>query len=557
MPMPTKLPQTRRPVPLLLLLFPLLALCTVPISFLLPGDALTDYRYAAASSGPPSGLRQLHWQENTDGQSLTRPDGTDMILLEGTLESGEALLLPSFFGSVAADGVEAQTRFSGNVYFLWTQSGSFSLRVYMPFLRTLHPRVLDQSQLQQLTWLSRIIMALGVLFLTVCLFPGPGRAASLMTGIYLLLSGYCLLTEKHLPGWMFTAKLLYFSLCPLAVLLAFKRRYRIAGDKTDLLVSFTMVYGICLIYYHFDVFTHWLLILGTCLQLADLCMALYLARQNRFAYPPSAYCALAMTLAAFVEFWVSLALGVSGTGLLMASLLALAISIPLMRLPPPSPKRVSVQLSRSACRTLHFTDFEGALKKLGFDSRLIERIDHKCNTSSHHMQHVAEYTRAICVAMGFSAEKTEQISRAALLHDIGKLEIPDATLFDPGKLTDEAFNMIRSHNQLGHDLLQTWDTDFFRLAAEVALQHHERMDGTGYLKLKGEEISLPARIVAVADVFDALTAPRVYKQPWDFETAFSHIIENRGIHFDSKVVDDFIKCKSTIRQIYDSFNSKT
>lgn len=552
--MPTKFQQTRRSFPLMFLYLPVLALCLILAVSLLPGETLTSYRYAFASSSPPGSLRQLTWQEHTEGHSLTRPADADMLLLEGTLEPGKMLLIPCLFGSVTAAEEKAQTNFAGNSCWCLVQSGRFSLRVHMPFRRTLHLRVLDQGQLQQLKGLAWISMGLGVLLLIACLFPGAARPAMLITGIYLLLSSRFLFSTGAFPGWVFTAKLLYFSSCPLAALLAFKHRYRIGNDRTDLLVSFTMAYGICLIYYHFDEFTRWLMIFGTCLQLAILGMALHFGRQNRRAYAPVAYGALVTALTASLGLWLSMTLGLSGNGWLMAWLLTMAVALFLQYLPPPAPKRPSAQIPRAAGRNLYFTDFEGTLKKLGFDEKTIDRIDRKCNTSNRHMQHVAEYTRAICIAMGFSAEKTQQISCAALLHDIGKLEIPDAILFEPGKLTNEAFARLQSHNRLGHDLLQTRDTEFFRLAAQIALQHHERIDGTGYLKLRGEEISLPARIVAVADVFDALTAPRVYKQPWDFETAFSHIIENRGIHFDSKVVDDFLKCKSTIRQIYDSFH---
>lgn len=550
--MPTKFPQTRR-IPPALLFLPILALCLRFVCFLLPGEALADYHYAAAAGSPPGSRRELHWQENTTGQSLTLPDGSDLFLLEGTLAPGHALLIPSFFGTVTPQDANPQTIFSGSLYFLLTESGGFSLRVHMPFLRTLQPRVLDQGQVQQLGRLSQALMVLGLALLIACLFPGPGRPALLMTGIYLLLSGHTPPTGEPFPGWVFTAKLLYFSLCPLSALLSFRHRYRIGGNVTDTLISFTMAYGVCLVFYHFNEFNRCLLIFGTGLQAANLAVAMYLAGQNRRAYAPAAYGALTVTLTAFLGLWLSMALGRSGSGWLMAAVLTLTAAVFLLRLPAPSKKHAASPVTRSASRSLHFADFEGRLKKLGFDSGTIARINHKCNTSSHHMQHVAEYTRAICIAMGFSASQTDQISCAALLHDIGKLEIPDAILFDPGRLTDEAFARLRSHNQLGHDILLARDTAFFRMAAEVALHHHERMDGTGYGKRKGEEIPLPARIVAVADVFDALTAPRVYKQPWDFETAFSYIIENRDIHFDGKVVDDFIKCKPAIRQIYDSF----
>lgn len=206
---------------------------------------------------------------------------------------------------------------------------------------------------------------------------------------------------------------------------------------------------------------------------------------------------------------------------------------------------------------LHFDDFFGVMAGLGFEEALIHRIDRKCNTANGHMQHVAEYTRVICSIMGYDPEQTHRISCAALLHDIGKLEIPESILFDPGRLNEEAFAQIRFHSPLGSQILSQWDGPVFQLAAEVALQHHERIDGSGYLGLRGEEISLPAKIVAVADVFDALTAERPYKQSWDFDTAFSYIQKNRDIHFDAKVVENFVRNKAAIHQVYHAIHTGT
>lgn len=539
----------------MLLFVPVLLLSLTFTRLLLPGEALSNYRFTATESRPPGSSRQLVWKENTTGHSLTLPRNADIFLLEGTLAPGQTLLIPSFFGTVTASDVQAETSFSGNACFLLTQQGSFSLQVHLPFRQNLHPRILNSEQLLWMTRLMRSICIPGLAALVLCLFPGPGRGTSLIIGLYLLLSSVS--PEAVHPARMFTAKLLLLSLCPATALIAFKRRYCIDSNQTDILLSFTMSYGVCLIYYHFDIFNRSLLLFGASLQIAGLLLLVYLARQHHSVYAPAACASLVTALTAFAGLWMSLALGISGCGWLMTALACMVVYLLLLRLPAPAPRKIPVPLSQRTCRALHFTDFEDRLKKLGFDIKTIERIQHKCNTSSRHMQHVAEYTRAICIAMGFSPEKTEAFSSAALLHDLGKIEIPDAILFDPGKLTAEAFTRLCSHNQLGYALLMERDTEFFRLAAEIALLHHECMDGTGYLKLKGEEIPLPARIVAVADVFDALTAPRVYKQPWDFETAFSHIVENRGILFDSAVVDDFIKCKPAIRQIYDSFSTHT
>lgn len=386
----------------------------------------------------------------------------------------------------------------------------------------------------------------------------PLRIALLLLPFLLpLLMLYPVLTRDWSPNWSLTGDLLLISLCPLASLLIFQRRYRLEGSQTDHLISFTMSYGICLIYYNFEPFTHWLLLFGTGLQIANLLLLAYLTHRSRHAFAPPARNALIGVLAVFLGVWLSLTLDVFTMHWSMLLVPGMALYLHRLQLPAPSPDAGPIPPLRPGGAPLHFGDLEGRLKQLDFDSETIRRIQHKCNTPSHHLQHVAEYTRAICLSMGFSAERAEQIGFAALLHDIGKLEIPDAILFDSGKLTSEAFETLCSHNRIGSEMLLKRDSEFFRLAAHIALYHHERTDGTGYLKCSGEEIPLPARIVAVADVFDALTAPRVYKQPWEFDAAFSYITENSGILFDTAVVADFIKCKPAIRQIYDSYFTPT
>ena len=128
------------------------------------------------------------------------------------------------------------------------------------------------------------------------------------------------------------------------------------------------------------------------------------------------------------------------------------------------------------------------------------------------------------------------------MHDIGKVAIPDAVLKKPGKLTDEEYEIMKTHTTIGYNLLRGSNRELLRTAAHIAHEHHEKWDGTGYPRgLKGEEIHLYGRITAVADVFDALGSDRVYKKAWELERIINLFREERGRHFDPKLVDVFME----------------
>lgn len=148
---------------------------------------------------------------------------------------------------------------------------------------------------------------------------------------------------------------------------------------------------------------------------------------------------------------------------------------------------------------------------------------------------------------------------AAMLHDVGKVGIPDVVLKKPDKLTDEEFGIMRGHTTLGADLFANDPEDISELAYDIAMHHHQKWNGAGYpafgggLKLAGDDIPLAARITAIADVFDALVSPRCYKQPWSFEKAMNLLQEEAGEHFDPALVDCFMEIKDTIPLIYERF----
>ena len=140
--------------------------------------------------------------------------------------------------------------------------------------------------------------------------------------------------------------------------------------------------------------------------------------------------------------------------------------------------------------------------------------------------------------MGISAEEMVHLRRGGLLHDMGKMGVPDRILLKPGPLTDDEWAIMRQHPQFAYDMLSP--IAYVRPALDIPYCHHEKWDGTGYPRgLKGEEIPLVARIFAVADVFDALTSDRPYRKGWPDEKVREHIKAASGTHFDPKVVEAF------------------
>lgn len=175
---------------------------------------------------------------------------------------------------------------------------------------------------------------------------------------------------------------------------------------------------------------------------------------------------------------------------------------------------------------------------------LIRRLglaaEYKDNETGLHVQRMAEYTRLVALELGFSPANAETLASAAPMHDIGKLGIPDAILCKPGKLTDEEFEVIKSHPLIGAQILEHPDSELLTVAREVALYHHEKWDGSGYPEgLAGENIPIAARIASIADVYDALVSVRPYKKAWSTEQALALFEEQKGKHFDPNVVEAF------------------
>ena len=175
-----------------------------------------------------------------------------------------------------------------------------------------------------------------------------------------------------------------------------------------------------------------------------------------------------------------------------------------------------------------------------------------------HIWRMAAYSEAIALELGWSTERTKLLRLAATMHDTGKIALPDSILKKPHALNAVEFSIMQTHTIIGHKILSKSSSPLFQLASEIALYHHERWNGTGYPEgLKEEKIPLSARIIAVADVFDALTMNRPYKHAWEVEDAFNQILKLSGTHFDPEIVECFSTIKDTIFSIKETWTDKT
>lgn len=174
--------------------------------------------------------------------------------------------------------------------------------------------------------------------------------------------------------------------------------------------------------------------------------------------------------------------------------------------------------------------------------RLAKAGEYRDTETGNHVLRMAKYSRLIAEGLGLDNEHCHLIEMAAPMHDIGKIGIPDHILLKPGRLSADEYEVMKKHPSIGYEILQDSSSKFIRLGAKIALGHHEKFDGSGYPQaLKGDEIPLEARIVAIADVFDALTSVRPYKDAWTNENAMEFLVANRGSHFDPRCLDVFIE----------------
>lgn len=173
--------------------------------------------------------------------------------------------------------------------------------------------------------------------------------------------------------------------------------------------------------------------------------------------------------------------------------------------------------------------------------RLARAAELRDDDTGTHTRRVGDLSGRLAAAVGLPAAEAEMIRRTAPLHDLGKIGIPDCILRKPGLLTDDERARMQQHTLIGAQILSAGTSEMVRTAAEIALSHHERWDGSGYPHgTAGESIPLPARIVAVADVFDALSSDRPYRPAWPLQRILKEIAGARGSHFDPRIVDAFM-----------------
>ena len=206
-------------------------------------------------------------------------------------------------------------------------------------------------------------------------------------------------------------------------------------------------------------------------------------------------------------------------------------------------KPVSPPIVRARVRT-HLSLVDAAelrRSRLQVIQRLGQAAEYKDNETGMHVIRMSYYARQLALAAGFSEAQAEDLLNAAPMHDVGKIGIPDAILQKPGKLDEAEWQVMRSHAEIGAAIIGEHAGGLLKMARTIALTHHEKWDGSGYPNgLKGEEIALEGRIVAIADVFDALTSERPYKRAWTVEEAIATMRRDSGSHFDPELIELFI-----------------
>lgn len=194
---------------------------------------------------------------------------------------------------------------------------------------------------------------------------------------------------------------------------------------------------------------------------------------------------------------------------------------------------------------------EGSLETI---VRLARAAEFKDDDTGAHVLRTSQYAAAIARKLGRPEPEVENLLHAAPMHDIGKIGIPDRILLKPAKLDEDEWRIMRRHCHMGAQILVDSESEVIRLGETVALTHHEKWDGTGYpRRMKGTDIPLVGRITAIADVFDALTTKRPYKEPFPVDRSFSILREGRENHFDPDVVDAFFQVTDEILAIREKY----
>ena len=187
-------------------------------------------------------------------------------------------------------------------------------------------------------------------------------------------------------------------------------------------------------------------------------------------------------------------------------------------------------------------------------NKLAKAGEFRDRTTGNHLARMAKYSHLIGTNLGLAPETVHVLEVAAPMHDIGKIGIPDAILLKEGPLTSEEDAVMKTHPRIGYDILKGSPSKYLSMGAIIALGHHERFDGSGYPNgLHGDDIPIVARVVAIADVFDALVSERPYKHAWSIEEGFAYLESQKGKHFDPRCVEAFLSGAERVREIQKEF----
>lgn len=190
--------------------------------------------------------------------------------------------------------------------------------------------------------------------------------------------------------------------------------------------------------------------------------------------------------------------------------------------------------------------------------RLVLASEYKDQDTGNHISRMSRYCLKLAEKVNLKGQELEQIHFATPMHDVGKIGIPDSIILKNGRLTETEFNVVKTHTTIGGEILKNSRAGILKMAREIALYHHEKWNGTGYPSgLKGENIPLPARIVAICDTFDALTSSRPYKAPYPVNISCEIIKRGRGTHFDPVLTDVFLSSVDELLSIKQEIDSKS
>ena len=189
--------------------------------------------------------------------------------------------------------------------------------------------------------------------------------------------------------------------------------------------------------------------------------------------------------------------------------------------------------------------------------RLARAGEYRDEETGNHVIRMAKYSRLIAEKLGLAEKECEAIEMAAPMHDIGKIGIPDLILRKPGRLSHQEFDVMKTHTRIGYEILKDSPSKYLQLGAIIALNHHERFNGTGYPNRLGQkDIPLSARIVTIADAYDALTSERPYKAKWPIQKAIDYLNQQRGKFFDPECLDAFMAQLDRITNIQNMLGDK-